>query len=146
EADDAEPSAAPVAHLLQRPESGRVLRPHHGEEPLEAGLAKVPRHPGDAGACQIEPAKGRRGERVELVDVACAEREAAAEIVDPRVPCGRPARVHDLSLVPDREALMALGETLARCRWLDIGTKPRIRLEVAEGEEGDPCRHACRDL
>src|SRR5262249_60244338 len=114
EADDAELPAAPIAHLLQRPESGAVLRPHHGEEPLEAGLAKVPRHPGDAGACQIEPAKGRRGERVELVDVACAEREGAAEIVDPRAPRGRPARVHDLSLLPDLEALTAPAETLAR--------------------------------
>src|SRR5499425_845462 len=135
EPDDAQPSATPVAHLLQRPESRAVLRPYHGEQPAEPGGAKVPRHPGDAGSCQIEPAKGRHSERVELVDVARAEREGAAEIVDPRVPRGRPARMHDLPLVPDREALMALGETQARRGCLGIGTKPLIRLEVAEGEE-----------
>src|SRR5215831_12630797 len=145
-ADDAKPSAPPVAHLLEGPKPRGVLRPYHGEQPLESGVAQVTRHPRDAGPGQIEPTKGRCGERVELVDVARAERERTAEIVDPRIPRRRPARVHDLSLMPEREALVALGEpSLGRGR-LSIGPKLRIQLEIGTREKAGPHRHARGNL
>src|SRR6266850_4342212 len=109
---DAQPSATPVARLLQWPEGRRVLWPDDGEQSAELGIAKVPRHPGNAGPGQIESAKSRCGERVELVDVISLKRKLAAQVLDPRLPGRSPARMHNLALVPGREAPVALRETM----------------------------------
>jgi len=144
--DDPQPPATPVARLFQGPECRGVLWPHDRKEPSHPGIAKISRHPGDAGSGQTAPTKRRCRERVELVDVTSLERKPTAQIVDPRILRRRPARMYDLAFVPGDEAPMALREAMPEELRLPVRPEACIVSVVGGRQKGDAYRYARRDL
>ena len=81
-----------------------------------------------------------------MIDIAGIEGKLATKVLDPRLSRRRPARVHDLTRVPDPEALVPLLQPAPDDGRLEVGTEAAEVLEVGRGQKRDPYRHPRDDL